>query len=274
MQPAWSSASNNDGGPGREIGLVGLPEYNNEVWHDYLPDVRPGQRYGYRIHGPWEPQNGHRFNPAKLLLDPCAKAIDGTLRWDDTLFGYTVGPDADADLARDERDSADAIPKSVVVDDAFDWGGDRPPQVPWHRTVINRTHVKGLEAASPAETLRRSDEAAPKLHVLTRALHLRAERPDLFGSTGDYRSIEARGIRSTNVVAFSRGGGAVTVVPRLVLGLGPEPDWGDTSLPLPAGRWRNVLTSDEVDAGDIGVGSLLAPFPVALLAQIDRAGPG
>jgi pullulanase/glycogen debranching enzyme len=88
------------------------------VWHVYLPAVRPGQRYGYRVHGPWEPTQGHRFNPAKLLLDPYAKAIDGTIRWDDTLFGYTVGH-ADADVVRDERDSAGAIPKSV--DNELSW---------------------------------------------------------------------------------------------------------------------------------------------------------
>ena len=101
------------------------------------------------MHGPWEPQNGHRFNPAKLLLDPYAKAIDGTIRWSDSVFGYRVGPDPDADLSQDDRDSADAMPKSVVVDDAFDWRGDRPPRIPWHRTVIYEAHVKGLTKRHP-----------------------------------------------------------------------------------------------------------------------------
>jgi glycogen operon protein len=100
------------------------------------------------VHGPWEPTQGHRFNPAKLLLDPYAKAIDGTIRWDDTLFGYTVGH-ADADLVQDERDSAAAIPKSVVVDPAFRWGGDRPLRIPWHETIVYETHVKGLTMRHP-----------------------------------------------------------------------------------------------------------------------------
>ena len=95
-----------DGDPGRETERIRLPEYTNEVWHGYLPEVKPGQRYGYRVDGPWEPEQGHRFNPAKLLLDPYARAIDGTVRWSDVLFGHVVGPDPDADLVRDERDSA------------------------------------------------------------------------------------------------------------------------------------------------------------------------
>ena len=135
--------------PGREIERVRLPEYTNEVWHGSLPDVKAGQRYGYRVHGPWEPQHGHRFNPHKLLLDPYAKAIDGTIRWSDVVFGYRVGPDPDADLTLDDRDSADTVPKSVVVDDAFDWRGDRPPQIPWHRTVIYEAHVKGFTRRHP-----------------------------------------------------------------------------------------------------------------------------
>src|SRR5688500_3989632 len=138
-----------DGDPGRETARLNLPEYTNEVWHGYLPEVRPGQRYGYRVHGPWDPANGHRFNPAKLLLDPYARAVDGTLRWTDALFGYKVGAGDDADLLVDEADSAHAIPKSVVIDDAFDWQGDRPPRTSPHRTVIYETHIKGLTKRHP-----------------------------------------------------------------------------------------------------------------------------
>ncbi|MBI4627872.1 MAG: glycogen debranching protein GlgX, partial [Candidatus Rokubacteria bacterium] len=108
----------------------------------------PGQRYGYRVHGPYDPTNGHRFNPAKLLLDPYAKAIDRTIRWSDTLFGYRVG-DGDADVSCDTRDSAASIPKSVVVEPAFTWGGDSPPWTPWEETVIYEVHVKGLTARHP-----------------------------------------------------------------------------------------------------------------------------
>jgi len=118
------------------------------VWHVYLPEARPGQLYGYRVDGPYEPQAGHRFNPAKLLIDPYAKAISGKLKWHDALFGYTVGH-PDQDLSEDERDSARYCPKSVVVDSAFSWAGDSPPRIPWDRTVIYELHVKGLTYLNP-----------------------------------------------------------------------------------------------------------------------------
>jgi glycogen operon protein len=117
-------------------------------WHCYLPDARPGQLYGYRVEGPWAPEEGHRFNPAKLLLDPYAKAISGKVRWDDSVFGYTVGHPA-ADLQRDDRDSAAAMPKSVVIDPAFTWGGDQSPRVPWNKTVIYEAHVRGMTKLHP-----------------------------------------------------------------------------------------------------------------------------
>ncbi|MCS6927658.1 MAG: glycogen debranching protein GlgX, partial [Candidatus Binatia bacterium] len=123
-------------------------EQTDQVWHVYLPEVRPGQRYGYRVHGSYSPQEGHRFNPAKLLLDPYAKAIAGTVRWSDALFGYTVGH-PDADLSRDERDSASGLPKCVVVDPAFSWGNDTFPRTPWHKTLIYEVHVKGFTARHP-----------------------------------------------------------------------------------------------------------------------------
>jgi isoamylase len=132
----------------KEMDRIPLTEQTDQVWHVYLPKVRPGQRYGYRVHGSYDPASGHRFNPAKLLLDPYAKAIDGTIRWSDALFGYRVGH-PDADLSRDDRDSAGAIPKSVVVDTRFRWGADRPPRIPWHETIIYEVHVKGFTAGHP-----------------------------------------------------------------------------------------------------------------------------
>ena len=113
------------------------------VWHCYLPDVQPGQLYGYRVHGPYEPANGHRFNPNKVLLDPYAKAIGRDLNWDDSLFGYKIG-DPKADLSFDDRDSAAFAPLAAVIDPAFTWGDDRPPRTPWHKTLIYELHVKGF----------------------------------------------------------------------------------------------------------------------------------
>ena len=127
---------------------VALPNVTDHCWHGYLPGVMPGQRYGYRVYGPYDPAAGQRFNPAKLLLDPYAKAIEGELRWDDALFGYTIGH-PDADLSRDDRDSAEHVPRGVVVDPSFDWGDDQPPRTPWHETVIYEAHVKGSRCATP-----------------------------------------------------------------------------------------------------------------------------
>ncbi len=127
-----------------------LPERTGDVWHGYLPDVRPGQAYGYRIHGSHAPAKGHRFNPAKLLLDPYAKAISGTIKWNDALAGYAIrSADPDRDLLADTRDSAGVIPKCIVVEPAFTWGDDRPPRTPWHRTLIYECHVKGMTMLHP-----------------------------------------------------------------------------------------------------------------------------
>jgi glycogen operon protein len=128
--------------------IINVTERTNQVWHCYLPDVRPGQLYGYRVHGPYEPDNGLRFNPAKLVLDTYAKAITGQVRWDDTPFAYTIGSPAE-DLTRDERNSGGAMPKCVVVDPAFDWQGDRLPKIPWNQTVIYECHVKGMTMCHP-----------------------------------------------------------------------------------------------------------------------------
>ena len=113
---------------GREQERIALPEYSDEIWHGYLPDARPGQRYGYRVHGPFEPDAGHRFNPNKLLLDPYAKQIAGELRWAPHLFGYTLGH-RDQDRSFDRRDSAPYMPRCVVIDPAFTWGRERAPAV-------------------------------------------------------------------------------------------------------------------------------------------------
>jgi len=127
---------------------IPLHERTEHVWHGYLPDVRPGQCYGFRVRGPYAPSDGHRFNPAKLLLDPYARAISGTIRWSDELFGYRIGDPA-GDLARDDRDSAAGLPKCVVVDGAFTWGDDRRPRVPWSRTVVYECHVRGMTMQHP-----------------------------------------------------------------------------------------------------------------------------
>lgn len=132
----------------RETARIGLREQTDQVWHCYLPEARPGLLYGYRIHGPYEPTKGHRFNPHKLLLDPYAKTIHGPLRWSDAHFGYRVGNRRE-DLSFDPRDNAAGMPKSTVIDPAFTWGDDRPPRIPWQDTVIYELHVKGLTARHP-----------------------------------------------------------------------------------------------------------------------------
>ncbi len=132
----------------RETHRIRLRERTDLIWHCYLPDVRPGQLYGYRVHGPYDPANGHRFNPNKLLIDPYAKALSGQVQWSDALYGYTIGH-SDGDLSFDERDSAGGMPKGVVVDSAFEWGGDRPPRIPWNRTVIYECHVRGMTMQHP-----------------------------------------------------------------------------------------------------------------------------
>ena len=135
-------------GDATDTARIRLPECTDLVWHCYLPDVRPGQLYGYRMHGAYEPARGHRFNPAKLLLDPYAKAITGPIHWSDALLGYGIGDPA-GDLVPDHIDSAGAVPKSTVSDSAFNWGADRAPRTPWNRTVIYECHVKGMTMRHP-----------------------------------------------------------------------------------------------------------------------------
>ncbi|MBA2355610.1 MAG: glycogen debranching protein GlgX [Acidobacteria bacterium] len=132
-----------------EVARIRLPETTAHVWHGYLPDLGPGQLYGYRVGGPFEPKAGHRFNPNKLLIDPYARALLGEVDWKARVFGYPLGDGGDPDLQFDELDSAWGVPLGVVIDRAFDWGDDRAPNTPWHRTVIYEAHVKGLTMRHP-----------------------------------------------------------------------------------------------------------------------------
>lgn len=131
-----------------EMERVVLPEYTDEIWHGYLPDVHAGQIYGYRVYGPYEPEAGHRFNHNKLLIDPYAKQLVGKLQWSESLFGYTIGS-PDGDLSFDERDSAPFVPKAKVVDPAFTWGSHRSFRVPSDKTIIYEAHVRGLTMLHP-----------------------------------------------------------------------------------------------------------------------------
>jgi len=132
----------------REAVRIPIKERSTDVFHCYLPDVRPGQIYGYRVDGPHDPANGHRFNKHKILLDPYAKAIARPVRWDDACWGYKIGDPA-ADLSFDDRDSAAFAPLAAVVDPAFTWGDDRPPRTPLHKSVIYEVHVKGFTKLHP-----------------------------------------------------------------------------------------------------------------------------
>ncbi|MBD2510991.1 glycogen debranching protein GlgX [Nostoc muscorum FACHB-395] len=130
-----------------EIRLT-LTEKNNFVWHAYLPGVGPGQRYGFRVHGPWAPELGHRFNPNKLLIDPYAKAIDGEISDTAAIFGYSLDA-PEQDLAFSDLDNAETMPKCIVVDQSFDWGDDKLLSIPWHETIIYETHVRGFTKLHP-----------------------------------------------------------------------------------------------------------------------------
>ena len=133
-----------------EVARIRMREQTDNVWHVYLPEARPGQIYGYRVYGPYDPANGHRFNHHKLLLDPYAKATTGPIEWSEAMFGYPMeSRRRDRDLEFDERDSAPGMPKAVVIEPAFTWGDDRPPHTPWSDTVIYEAHVKGLTELHP-----------------------------------------------------------------------------------------------------------------------------
>ncbi len=132
----------------QEVRRIRLKEKTNLVWHGYVPGIGPGQLYGFRVYGPYAPHEGHRFNPNKLLLDPYARAIAGTVEWEDALFGYQLGSPHE-DLSFSESDSAPYLPKSVVLDTSFDWEGDRPPRTPFHQTILYEVHVKGFTRLHP-----------------------------------------------------------------------------------------------------------------------------
>ncbi len=132
----------------QESHRVRLPERTDLAWHGYLPDIYPGQLYGYRVHGPYEPEQGHRFNPHKIVLDPYAKAIGRDLGWGDEMFGYRIGDDGE-DLSMDDRDNVAIAPLAAVIDTAFTWGDDSPPAIPRHKMVIYETHVKGFSLLHP-----------------------------------------------------------------------------------------------------------------------------
>ena len=164
LGPSWDGAGTNfsifsENAEGVELCLfdgagnetrVEMTERTAFNWHCYLPGVGPGQLYGYRVHGAYDPASGRRFNPHKLLIDPYAKAIEGPVRWEHAnVLPYVPGPDPDADLELDDEDDADAIPKCVVVDERFDWEDDRPPATPWHDTVIYEVHTKGFTRRHP-----------------------------------------------------------------------------------------------------------------------------
>ncbi|MBF0622427.1 MAG: glycogen debranching protein GlgX [Magnetococcales bacterium] len=128
---------------------VTLPEYTHSIWHGYFPDLRPGQVYGFRVYGPYDPQNGHRFNHHKLLIDPYARRLVGELRWHPALFGFQKEKQENPDLSFDTRDSAAYVPKSVVVENAYTWGHDKPPATSWRDTIIYETHVRGFTKRHP-----------------------------------------------------------------------------------------------------------------------------
>jgi glycogen operon protein len=134
--------------PRRELQRFELPEATGQIWHGYVPQLRPGTRYGLRVHGPYQPEQGHRCNPSKLLIDPYAKAIEGNLDWGQPLLSYVPGQPAE-DLAIDSRDSAAGVPKCLVVADDFDWSGDHRPEVPWRKTIIYEVHLKGFTKRHP-----------------------------------------------------------------------------------------------------------------------------
>ncbi len=187
---------------------ITIRERTDLIWHCYLPDARPGQLYGYRVHGPYEPEQGHRFNANKLLIDPYAKAISGTIRWSDALYGYPIG-DTEEDLLIDTRDSAGSMPKCVVVDSAFTWGEDRPPKIPWNRTVVYECHVRGFTVVHPGipEGIRGTFRAMTYDPVVDHLLSLGVTAVELMPvhQFVSDRRLEERGLRNYwgyNSIAF------------------------------------------------------------------------
>jgi isoamylase len=183
----------------RETSRIPLPEQTDMVWHGYLPEIRPGQLYGYRVFGPYAPERGHRFNPHKLLLDPYGKQIQGSIRWTDSQFGYKVG-NKHEDLSFDRRDDAAVMPKNRVIDSAFTWGDDKPPRIPWHDTIIYELHVKGFTMCHPdvPERLRGTYAglaSAPVIEYLTRLGVTSIELMPVHAFIDDRQLVE-RGLRN------------------------------------------------------------------------------
>src|SRR3984893_5075046 len=183
----------------RETVRIPLPEQTDMVWHGYLPEVRPGQLYGYRVFGPYAPEQGHRFNHHKLLLDPYGKQVQGAIRWSDAHFGYRLGSKLE-DLSFDRRDNASGMPKNRVIDSAFTWGADAPPRIPWHETVIYELHVKGFTKCHPdvPEHLRGTYEGlatAPVIEYLTRLGVTSIELMPVHSFVDDRQLVE-RGLRN------------------------------------------------------------------------------
>ena len=143
-----------------EAARIPIKERDHHVWHVYIPGLKPGQLYGYRVYGPFDPANGLRFNPNKLLIDPYAKAISGTISWHDSLFGYELGSEQE-DMGFNKQDSAHFIPKSMIIDPNYDWEGVKAPKIPYHKSIIYEAHVKGLTKLHPGipEDIRGTYEA-------------------------------------------------------------------------------------------------------------------
>lgn len=183
----------------REKARIRLTEHTDQVWHAYLPGIGPGTLYGYRVSGPYDPKAGHRFNPAKLLLDPYAKSLAGTVKWNDAAFGYTIGH-AEMDLSQDSRDSASYVPKSIVVDPAFDWEGDKAPRTPWHETLIYELHVGGFTARHPKvpRALRGTYAGLARPEVIDYLLSLGVTAVELMPvhHSVDERQLVERGLRN------------------------------------------------------------------------------
>ena len=183
----------------RELRRVELPEVTNHVWHGYLPDARPGLLYGYRVYGPYDPANGHRFNPHKLLIDPYAKSLRGSIRWSDAVFGYRIGHTRE-DLSFDRRDSARGMPKCRVVDDAFTWGDERRPRRRWQETLIYELHVRGQTMRHPdvAVELRGTFEGLSSPAVIDHLVRLGVTAVELMPVHAfcDDRVLTDRGLRN------------------------------------------------------------------------------
>src|ERR1700733_14889180 len=183
----------------RETFRIRLPEQTDMVWHGYLPEVRPGQLYGYRVYVPYAPALGHHFNHYKLLLDPYGKQVQGAIRWSDSHFGYRVGH-KNEDLSFDRRDNAAGMPKNRVIDSAFTWGADTPPRISWHETLIYELHVKGFTKSHPdvPEVLRGTYAGlatAPVIEYLTRLGVTSIELMPVHSFVDDRRLVE-RGLRN------------------------------------------------------------------------------